>query len=111
MPNAVRGSSSGRRSRHWGSAPRTHPSPRAPTVVEKTLRTQGGMLSRPFRSRFAAPDIAGRESMAHPRRPDCAAAAHCDRLMNPQRLFGDEDLELLELPQQGLFELSDEASA
>ena len=31
--------------------------------------------------------------------------------MNPQRLFGDEDLELLEFPEQGLFELSDEAGA
>jgi hypothetical protein len=25
-------------------------------------------------------------------------------LMNPQRLFGDEDLELLEFPEQGLIE-------
>src|SRR5437660_260723 len=31
--------------------------------------------------------------------------------MNPQRLFGDEDLQLLEFPEQGLFELSDEAGA
>ena len=31
--------------------------------------------------------------------------------MNPQRLFGDEDFELLEFPEQGLFELGDEAGA
>src|ERR1700752_3593653 len=31
--------------------------------------------------------------------------------MNLQRLFGNEDLQLLEFPEQGLFELSNEAAA
>src|SRR5262249_56543505 len=56
------------------------------------------------------PAVRGEDNYMHPL-VSLSGAQRGERLMNLQRLFSDEDLELPELSEQGLFQLGDEAGA